>query len=165
MEDAAGAAGVLGWLEASSLSLAMRGNLWLYPAVEIVHIVGFVVLVGAVAMFDMRLLGWSKSLPVQQLGQHLLPWSLASLALVVPAGLMMFSAHPHDFVSNSAFLLKLGLIAAAGVNALVFHAGAYRSVESWNTATSPPRSAKLHAVLSLLIWVAVICCGRLLAYT
>ena len=165
MNGGAGTGGVLGWLEATSMSLAMRTNLWLYPTVEIVHILGFVVLVGAVAMFDMRLLGWSKSLPVQQLGRHLLPWSAGSLLLVVPAGLLMFSAHPHDFVGNTVFLLKLGLIAAAGVNALVFHAGAYRSVASWNLHTSPPRTAKLHAVLSLGIWVAVIGCGRLLAYT
>lgn len=165
MNGAAGPLGLLGWLEATPLSAAMRGNLWLYPIVEIFHIVGFAMLVGAVAMFDLRVLGWSRSLPVQGLGHHLLPWSVASLLLIIPAGLMMFSAHPHDFIGNRVFQLKLALIAAAGINALVFHAGIYRSVARWNADVAAPVPARLHAAASLAIWVAVICCGRLLAYT
>ncbi|MDB5743569.1 MAG: hypothetical protein JWR68_1884 [Polaromonas sp.] len=160
-----GAGGVLGWLEASPLSLAMRSSLWLYPIVEIFHILGFVLLVGSVAMFDLRVLGWSRSVPVPALGRHLLPWSAASLLLIVPAGLLMFSAHPHDFIGNRVFQLKLGLIAAAGINALVFHLGIYRSVAGWATGVPAPPAARLQALASLAIWAAVVSCGRLLAYT
>ena len=165
MTGAASASGFLGWLEATPLALAMRGSLWLYPIVEIFHIVGFTILVGAAVMFDLRLLGWSRSLPVLELGQHLLPWSAASLLLIVPAGLMMFSAHPHDFINNRVFLLKLTLIAFAGINALLFHVGIYRSVARWNADAPAPLPARFHALASLALWVAVICCGRLLAYT
>jgi hypothetical protein len=158
-------ASLLGWLEASPLSLTMRGSLWLYPIVEILHIAGLVVLVGAVAMFDLRVLGWSRFLPVQQLGRHLLPWSVASLALIVPTGLMMFSAHPHDFINNPVFIVKIGLIATAGANAMLFHRGVYRSVAAWNVNVAAPMPARMHAMASLVLWVAVISCGRLLAYT
>lgn len=160
-----GATGFLGWLEATPLSLAMRHSLWMYPIVEIVHIVGFITLVGSVAMFDLRVLGFSRSLPVQALGRHLLRWTVASLVLVVPAGLMMFSAHPQDFIENSVFQVKLTLIAAAGVNAIQFHTGVYRSVDAWNKDVDAPALAKGQAVLSLAIWIGVISCGRLLAYT
>jgi len=160
-----GAAGILGWLEATALSQAMRFHLWLYPIVEIVHIVGFVMLVGAVIMFDLRVLGFARSLPVQALGRHLLRWSLVGLGLVVPAGLMMFSAHPHDFLSNPVFQVKLALITAAGVNALLFHVGVYRSVARWNQDQPAPTLAKGQALGSLAIWIGVIGCGRLLAYT
>lgn len=160
-----GAAGVLGWIEATPLSHAMRGSLWMYPIVEIVHILGFAMLVGSVAMFDLRVLGFSRQLPVLALGRHLLRWSVASLLLIVPAGLMMFSAHPKEFIDNRIFLIKLALIAAAGINAGLFHAGVYRSVASWNTDVSAPALARAHAMISLAIWIAVICCGRLLAYT
>jgi hypothetical protein len=121
------ASGLLGWLGSTSLADAMRTSLWLYPIVEIFHIAGFTLLVGAVAMFDLRVLGWSRLLPVEALGRFLLPWSAAGLLLIVPAGLMMFSAHPHDFAGNRVFLL--------------------------------------HALASLALWIAVISCGRLLAYT
>jgi hypothetical protein len=164
--QAMGTAGAyFGWLEASSLSQAMRGSLWMYPIVEIVHIVGFVILVGSVAMFDLRVLGLSKGLPVERLGRHLLRWSVASLALTVPAGLMMFSAHPQDFIGNRIFLLKMLLIMTAAVNAAMFHIGPYRTVDQWDAQVRAPISAKLHAAFSLLIWIAVISCGRLLAYT
>jgi hypothetical protein len=159
------AAGFLGWLYASPLAVTMRGNLWLYPLVEILHILGFVILVGAVAMFDLRVLGFNKALPVTALGKHLLPWSVASAGIVVPAGLMMFSAHPQDFAGNRVFLLKLTLIAAAALNAILFHAGVYRTVDKWNAHVAAPALARFQALLSMSIWVAVICCGRLLAYT
>ena len=159
------AAGVLGWLETTALAQAMRSSLWLYPIVEIFHILGFTLLVGTVALFDLRLLGQSRFLPVSELAKHLLPWSVASLLLIIPAGLMMFSAHPHDFLNNRVFLIKLTLIGAAGINATSFHTGIYRSVSSWNVNTACPVPARLHALASIAIWVAVICCGRLLAYT
>jgi hypothetical protein len=158
-------AGYFGWLEATPLSQTMRDSLWLYPIVEIIHIVGFAILVGAVAMFDLRVLGFAKTLPVQALGRHLLRWALASLLLIVPAGLTMFSAHPGDFIGNRVFLLKLTLITVAGLNALIFHNGVYRTVAQWDKELPGPPVAKLHALASLAIWIAVICCGRLLAYT
>lgn len=160
-----GAAGLLGWLEATPLSHAMRASLWLYPIVEIFHILGFSILFGTVAMFDLRVLGFSRALPLQALGWHLLRWSAASFLLIVPAGLMMFSAHPEEFINNPVFLTKLLLIVTAGLNALAFHAGVYRSVAQWNTALPAPLVAKAQATLSLALWVGVISCGRLLAYT
>jgi hypothetical protein len=156
--------GPVDWLAATPLAEAMRGSPWLYPIVEIVHIFGFCILVGAVALFDLRVLGWARALPVSALGRHLLPWSLASLALVVPAGLLMFSTQPRAFLSNPVFLLKLTLIAAAGVNALLFHVGINRSVAAWDTGRTAPPLARVQALLSLVLWLAVICCGRLLAY-
>lgn len=160
-----GATGLLAALEASDLAVAMRGSLWMYPIVEIVHITGFVILVGSVAMFDLRVLGFGRALPLQALGRHVLPWSVASLLLIVPAGLMMFSAHPHDFIDNQVFQLKLLLIAAAGINAGLFHAGVYRRAAQWNIAVPAPPLARMHALASLAIWIAIISCGRLLAYT
>ena len=155
----------LDWLDASPVGSAMRSDLWLYPLVEVVHIIGFSVLVGSVVMFDLRVLGLSREIAVTALARHLLRFALAALLLIVPAGLMMFSAHPHDFVSNNVFLLKLGLIGIAGINAAMFHLGVYSSVPEWDTAVAAPGAAKFQAVLSIGLWISVICCGRLLAYT
>jgi len=156
--------GALGPLEASSLAHAMRTWLWLYPSVEIVHIAGFSILFGSVAMFDLRLLGTSRSLSVRGLARHLLPWTLASLVLVVPSGLAMFSAHAGDFIGNPAFLAKMTLISLAACNALAFHVGVYGSVKNWDRDVATPVGARLHAVASLALWLGVISCGRLLAY-
>jgi hypothetical protein len=151
------------WLESSGLGQMMRRSAWMYPIVEIIHIVGFVILVGAVVMFDLRVLGLGRGLPVTALARHLLRWSWVGLALVVPAGLMMFTAHATEFATNPAFLLKVTLLATAALNVAFFHMVPYRSVAAWDIAGSPG-AARAAAVLSIAIWIAVITCGRLIAY-
>ena len=152
------------WLETSGLGEMMRKSAWMYPIVEIVHIVGFVILVGAVVMFDLRVLGLGRGLPVTELARHLLRWSWVGLTLVVPAGLAMFIAHATEFATNPAFLLKLGLLATAAANVAFFHMVPYRSVSAWDVAVEAPGAARAAALLSIAIWIAVISCGRLIAY-
>jgi hypothetical protein len=156
--------GPLRAIEMAPIAVAMRQELWLYPVVEIVHIVGFVTLVGSIAVLDLRLLGFSRTISTRQLARHVLPWTLGALILIVPTGLLMFMAHASDLIANRAFLLKLALIAAAGVNAALFHTGSFRTVERWDCAAASPPAARIHAALSLILWVSVIACGRLLAY-
>jgi hypothetical protein len=152
------------WLETTHLAGAMREWLWLYPIVEIVHIIGLAVLVGAAVLFDFRLLGVSRSIPVTALAGHLLPWARASLVLIVPSGLLMFTAHATEMASNPAFRLKLAFLIAAALNATAFHLGIFRTVANWNLYAAAPPAAKLSAIVSLLLWAGVITCGRLLAY-
>lgn len=151
-------------IERLPLAMAMRHDLWLYPSVEIVHIIGFVTLVGSIIVLDMRLLGLSKALPVRALARHTLPWSIGALALIVPSGLLMFITHAGDFISNPAFITKMSLLFCAATNAAVFHAGVFCSVASWDSGVAMPAAAKIHAVVSLMIWFGVLACGRLLAY-
>lgn len=151
-------------IERLPLAVAMRHDLWLYPVVEIVHIAGFVLLVGSVVVFDLRLLGLTKALPVRMLARHVLPWSAGALLLIVPSGLLMFVAHAGDFIANPAFITKMSLLFCAGTNAAAFHAGVFRGVAAWDSGIAVPAAAKLHAVASLVIWTGVLACGRLLAY-
>jgi hypothetical protein len=155
----------MGVIESTALGLAMRQSTWLYPIVETVHIMGLAILVGSIAVLDLRLLGVSRSLPVRRLSAHVLPWSVAGFALILPSGLMMFAAHATDLISNPVFALKVCLILAAGTNAAVFHAGVYRGAAAWDVDAMPPPAARAAAALSLLLWLSVIACGRFLAYT
>lgn len=152
------------WLQNSVVGLAIRRSLWLYPGAEITHIVGIVLLVGAALMFDLRLLGLTRRLSVAEAARHLLPWSWRGLALVVISGLAMFAAHAPDWAYSMVFRLKLGLILTAGLNVLIFHRGVFRSVARWDRETRPPAAARAAAALSIFLWIAVIACGRLLAY-
>ena len=157
--------GALGALEASGLGQAMRQWMWLYPAVETVHIVGIGLLFGSIAILDLRLLGFSRNISVKRLAGHVLPWTAASFLLIVPSGLMMFTAHASDFISSPVFVVKMCLILAAGLNAALFHAVVFPRAEAWDSGEMrPPPAARLAGALSLAIWIAVIACGRLLAY-
>ena len=156
--------GALAAIERAPLAVAMREGLWLYPIVEIVHIVGFVVLVGGIVALDLRLLGLSRTLSVRAFSRHVLPWAIGALLLIVPTGLLMFMAHPAELIANRAFQLKLALILLAGINAAAFHTSAARAGAGWDHGGAPPLPVRLHAGASLLIWIGVIACGRLLAY-
>lgn len=151
-------------IEQLPLAVAMRHDLWLYPVVEIVHIIGFVVLAGGIVVLDLRLLGLTRALPVATLARHVLPWSVGALLLIVPSGLLMFIAHAGDLIANTAFVTKMALLLCAGANAAAFHAGVFRGVAAWDRDAAVPAVAKLHAFASLLIWAAILACGRLLAY-
>ncbi len=158
------AASWLIWLEESALAEAVRGSTWGYPIIETVHILGFVVLVGAAFMFDLRLLGVSRSLPVTGMARHLLRYSRIGALVVVPSGLLLFIASATDLAASPVFRLKLVLIAAAATNAAVFHLITFPSVGAWNRDAPTPAAARLSAVLSLVLWTGVLRCDRLIAY-
>lgn len=164
MSHAPAAPAWLLWLEGTAVARAMREWLWLYPAVEIVHLAGLVLLVGAAAMFDLRLLGLSRRVPVAALARHLLPWARLGLAVMAVSGALMFTAHASEFGTSPLFALKLGLVAAGCLNAAVFHRWPFRAVSAWDVGAGTPPAAKAAAVLSLAIWTATLACGRLLAY-
>jgi hypothetical protein len=157
--------GAFGALEASGVARAMRESLWLYPGVEIAHIAGLAVLVGSVAMFDLRLLGVGRSVSVRALARFLLPWSVGALVVIVPSGLMMFSAHASEMIDNTPFMVKMLLLVIAGTNAALFHTSVFRGAAAWDTGVAPPAMARVQALFSLALWLAVISCGRLIAYT
>jgi hypothetical protein len=142
----------------------MRQWLWLYPGVEIVHVTGIALLFGSIAVLDLRLLGFARKISVKSLAGHVLPWTAASFLLIVPSGLAMFVAHASDFIASPVFVTKVSLIMAAGVNAAVFHAGVFRGAAAWDAEAPPPLAARAAGAVSLLLWVSVIACGRLLAY-
>jgi hypothetical protein len=158
----------MGALEASALGHAMRQWLWLYPAVETIHIIGIALLFGSIAVLDLRLLGVSRALPVRTLARHTLPWSAAAFLLIIPSGLAMFVAHASEFIASPVFALKMCLILAAGANVALFHAITFRTADVWDSQEmrplGPPPSARIAGAVSLILWMSVIACGRLLAY-
>ena len=151
-------------IEALPIARFLRETWWAFPAVEIVHIVGFVILLGAVVMFDLRVLGLSRSISVRALARHLLPWSWAALLLIVPSGLLMFMARASELVASGVFQWKMGLLLAAFGNAAWFLTGPYQSVKHWDTGVGAPLLAQLSVALSLVLWLGVLACGRLMAY-
>ena len=154
----------LEWLEKSSWAVGIRQSLWLYPALEIVHILGIVMLVGAAFLFDLRLLGFSRNLPVTGLSKHLLPWSQRGLILIVPSGVLLFITNAQALGTDPVFWTKVGLIGVAALNVFVFHRLVYTPFKRHGASGDLPGMAQLCAGISIVVWIAVVACGRLLAY-
>ena len=127
-----------------------------YPILEIGHIVGIALVFGTLWVIDLRILGRMPMFDVNQLAKHILPWTIAGFLLAAMTGLTMFVSRISDLIANPAFVLKIGLLFAAGTNAAILHARGAINCESGLT--------RAQAVLSILIWLAVIACGRWIAY-
>lgn len=153
------------WLKDTAYGTLVRDSLWVYPFFEIVHLMGLALLVGSIAMTDLRLIGLSRQLPVTLTAKHLLPWTWVGFALIVVSGLSLFAGFATDYYVNTAFRIKVVLIAVAGVNAFLFHMRVYKNVASWDADTAPPFAAKAFAVVSITLWFSIIAAGRLIAYT
>jgi hypothetical protein len=149
-------------LQESALGHLMRSSPFLYPAAEVLHILGFVVLVGSIVALDLRLLGLGRSIAIQPMAQLLLPLSRVGFLLAISMGFLLFSADAAHVVRNPAFQAKLLLIAAALFNIVIAHAGPWRRLALWRAEASG--GAKATALASLLLWLAAICAGRLIAY-
>jgi hypothetical protein len=152
-------------IEASSVARWMREALWAYPAVETIHILALAIVVGSIVIVDLRLLGLSRDVSIARLSRHALPFTVGAFVVAMLTGLLMFTAHAEDFLTNRVFAVKMGLILLAGVNAGILHSGPWRGIAQWDTGAVPPGSVRFQAALSIAIWVAVVACGRLLAYT
>jgi hypothetical protein len=127
-----------------------------YPLLEAAHVIGIALLVGSLALFELRVWGFGAALPIGPLARLALPLSLAGFALAATSGSLMFASQPADLLANRVFLVKLGLVALAGLNAALFHTrGGSARIDT---------TARLQTLLSLGLWLAVILCGRWIAY-
>jgi hypothetical protein len=156
------AASIFLTLQESALGHLMRSSPAVYPAVEFLHIIGFVVLVGSILALDLRLLGLARAIPIQPMAKFLLPLSRSGFLLAISMGFLLFSADAAHVVHNPAFQTKLLLIAAALTNVVIAHSGPWRHVQDWRAEA--PGGAKAIAFVSLLLWLGAICAGRLIAY-
>jgi hypothetical protein len=127
-----------------------------YPALEVLHIVGIALLLGNLALFELRVLGFGGELPVPALARLALRLALLGFALVGFSGLLMFAGQAAELLANRAFVIKMGLVMLAGLNAAWFHArGSLQLLD---------REARRLTVVSMGLWLAVIICGRWIAY-
>jgi hypothetical protein len=161
MEHSGGPAWALA-LEHSGLGQLLREAVWIYPAINVTHVLAVALLLGSIAVFDLRVLGFGEGIPAERLARLALPVAIGGLAGAAPTGFLLFITEATAYVRNPVFLTKLALIVAALVNVVLVHRGAFRSIKEWGF--DPPPAARRAAALSLALWLAIAACGRLIAY-
>jgi hypothetical protein len=152
-------------LEGLALARFIAQGPWVFPTVETIHVIAIAMVVGSIAVVDLRLLGvsWSGR-PVTEVAEEVLPWTWASFVVAAIAGALMFISAASKYATDLPFQLKMLLLVLAGANMLVFHYVTYRDVEIWNHGRTP-KGAKVAAGLSLVFWIAVVTCGRLVSFS
>ena len=135
---------------------ALKTSTWAYPALEVVHIAGIAMLLGNLVLLELRVFGFGVALPVGALAQLSLRLASTGFILAATSGLLMFSTQPGELIANGAFTLKMALLLLAGCNAAWFHVrGSLGKLDS---------IARALMLTSTVLWLAVLACGRWIAY-
>ena len=136
----------------------LNGSALAFPVLECIHILGFAVAVGTIAVEDFRLLdlGMRHQTPAQIHDDTWL-WTLFGLIVIIFSGLGLYSSDPDMYYLNWAFVIKMACL----VLAIVFHYTIHRKAAS---ADSPPPMSKWIACVSLALWASVICGGIFIGF-
>ncbi len=135
---------------------ALQSSTWAYPALEVVHLTGIALLIGNLVLLELRVFGLGAALPIRELSRLSLSLVVAGFCLAAASGLLMFASQPLELLANRAFTLKMLLLLGAACNAGWFHGrGSLDKLDAL---------ARAQMLLSTLIWLAVLVCGRWIAY-
>ena len=154
-----------GWLGETSWSVALHESQYAYSILESVHVWTLMLFFGSIVMFDLRLLGWiMRDVPVGEVVDRLLPWTIAGFVIMVITGMLLFYAIPLRTYQSIFFRTKMVLLLLAGLNVWMFHTRIYPQVATWGVNRVPPRHARIAGGVSLVLWTCIVFLGRMIAY-
>ena len=146
-------------------SIAIRESQYFSPYLTVSHVVVMALVAGLVLMMDLRLMGVANMrTPFSELQGRLFPWQMLGMGLAAITGLVLAFSDPMRFYANIFFWMKMLMLLLAALNAMAFHYTTYYSVAKWDTAPTPPLSAKLSGAISVVLWTMIILAGRLIPY-
>jgi hypothetical protein len=139
----------------ASVLIALFGhNLWLEPALLIVHLCCAACVLGAVVVFDLRLCGFWRHRDIAELHAVLIPFALLFTLPAAASGALLFALHAAALVGFGPFVFKIMALFAAAINAMIFATGPKQKA---------PAGAIVCAILSLVFLGTIAACGVLVA--
>ena len=135
---------------------ALGAHPWAYPMLEVAHILGIALILGNLVLLEMRVFGLAADLPVEGLARLSLALVGIGFSVAAASGLLMFATQAEELLANRAFTAKMLLLMLAACNAGWFHGR--RSLQRLDGG------AKALMVVSTVIWLLVVTCGRWIAY-
>jgi hypothetical protein len=157
---------VLEWLYATDIAAAIRENELVFPWIEGIHVLAITIVVGSIAIVDLRLLGLaSRDRPVTLLTRDVLPCTWIAFGIAAVTGSLLFSSNATNYANNTFFRTKLVLLALAGLNVLYFQVWVRRDALRWDTSARPPWPVTIAGAVSLLTWTGVVAAGRWIGFT
>jgi len=157
----------MAWLEASALAEALRGlGIWTYGILNLAHILGIATLFGAIFLLDLRLMGLWRDIPVAVMARPTVPLAAIGFVLAVTSGIMMLSFNTTEYHGNPFFYIKIPVVLVGMVNvAVISRLPAWRRAVAGEDSQGNDRGVLAVAgAASLLIWLTVIVCGRMIGY-
>ena len=153
-------------LQDTPIASAIREGDSLFPWIECVHVLALTLVIGSIAIVDLRLLGLrSRNRGVVETTSEVLPITWTAFAFALISGGMMFASNAVAYAHNAFFQAKMALVVFAGLNMLGYHFIVGRHAASWQAGASTPLKARLVGGASLALWIAIAACGRWIGFT
>jgi hypothetical protein len=153
-------------LKETDFSQTLRESDWAFPAIECVHVAAVCLVVGTIAIADLRLLGVaSRGRPAAAVVKAVTPVTWSAFVVAAISGLLLFSAKPVVYGHNLFFLVKMGLIVLAGVNMAIFQFVVEPRQGASPVAGAGVRLGQISGLLSLVFWTGVVACGRWIGFS
>ena len=147
------------WCDETQIAVAIRSSRYLFPAIEVVHLLGLTILWGAVLLVDLRLLGLGmRRQSVSRLAAQITPFMSFAIGLMLLTGTLLFVSEALKCYGNSAFWFKMSCLLVAIVFQYTIHR---RFVLSDHHSTIASRAT---ACCSIALWVGVALGGRAIAF-
>ena len=149
------------WIDQWRLGEAIRGSSWVFAFIEVFHLMGITLLLGAVLVVNLRLLGFGLTgTPAAQVAEDAMPWMLVGLFVAMGSGFCLFVSEALKCYNNPPFFVKMMMLLLA----LVFTFTAHRRLTRGDQASSSRLWRTLGACLSLVLWFGVGLAGRAIAF-
>jgi hypothetical protein len=153
------------WLSMREWAQDFAASALLYPAVLATHLICIALFGGMILLTNLRLLGWSlKSYSISDVVGRFRIWKRIGFVVMVTCGLLLAGSEAEKYYINPYFWTKMILLVLIGVHGLAFRPSVYQNTAQLDRALVIPRQAKLAASLSLILWVSVVCMGRMIGY-
>jgi hypothetical protein len=154
------------WISTTPLSNAFQNHAFVIPTSQSIHILAVSVVFASACMINLRLLGLgAKGRSVSQLSNTLVPWMWRALIVLLCTGIIQTIAEPVRQFVTPAFWAKMIMIVVVSTMTAVYVRALRRHAAAWNEPSTRPLLARVFAVLSTLLWLAIIACGRFIGYT
>ena len=155
------------WQAISNLPLStlIGQSSFYFPVLECIHVSAISIVVGVIAVVDLRLLGLAwVARPVDDLADELTTYTWMAFVVALISGGLMFISKAPEYVKNPMFQYKMALLVLAGLNMAVFQMFTYRTVGHWREQSLPTVTARLAGAASLALWIGILVLGRWIAF-
>jgi hypothetical protein len=154
------------WLAATPLSHVIQTTKWIIPALQTIHILSVAVVFSSAVLVDLRL--WrllNRDLPLPEVARRFLPTIWPVLLVLLITGSLLIIGEPKRSLLNSAFYLKMALLAVAIVITAWLQWSLSSSPNFWDKNRGRRMAGQLAATVSILVWCGILFAGRWIAYT
>jgi hypothetical protein len=154
------------WLAATPLSHIIQTTKWVIPALQTIHILSVAVVFSSAVLVDLRL--WrllNRDLPLPEVARRFLPTIWPVLLVLLITGSLLIIGEPKRSLLNSAFYLKMALLAVAVVLTAWLQWSLSSSPNFWDRNRSRRMAGQLAATVSIVVWCGILFAGRWIAYT